>query len=104
MTMAALLLMQVAALDAPVDFDLRKLAPKDACAPAAGDEIVVCGSRDQTALHRLEPLPERPAELLLPKAVFGIVGDIRGAVETDAEELPGGTVSNRIMLRMKVPF
>ena len=35
---------------------------------------------------------------------FGIVGEIRGAVENEAVELPGGVVSNRIMLRMKVPF
>ena len=105
MTMAALLLMQAAtALGAPVDFDLRRLPRPDGCAPGTGDEIVVCAVPDPTPRHRLPPLAPRPVEPPLPKAELGIVGDIRGAVENEAVELPGGVVSNRIMLRMKVPF
>jgi len=105
MTMAALFLMQAAAaLGAPVDFDLRRLPRPEGCAPGAGEEIVVCASPDQTVRHRLPPLASRPVEPLLPTAEFGIVGDIKGAVENEAVELPGGVVSNRIMLRMKLPF
>lgn len=103
--MAALFLMQAAALPAPaIDFDLRKLGPQESCAPARGDEIVVCAAPDLTAQHRLAPLPERARETLLPKARFGIVGDVKGAVETEAEEVAAGVVSNRIMVRVKIPF
>lgn len=104
MPMAALFMMQAAALPAPaIDFDLRKMAP-ESCAPARGDEIVVCAAPDLTAQHRLAPLPERAREPLLPKAAFGIVGDVKGAVETEAEEVAAGVVSNRIMVRVKIPF
>ena len=104
MTMVTLLLMQAATLAAPVDFDLRRLPPREGCARATGDEIVVCASPDDSPRHRLPPLAVREQEPLLPRAEFGIVGEIRGAVENEAVELPGGVVSNRIMLRMKVPF
>lgn len=103
--MAVLWLMQAAtALGAPVDFDLRRLPRPDGCTPGNGAEIVVCATPDATPRHRLPPLAPRPAEPLLPRAEFGIVGDIRGAVENESVELPGGVVSNRLMLRMKVPF
>ncbi len=103
--MSLLFLMQAATLEAPaIAFDLRDLAPAPGCRPAAGDEIVVCAAPDRTLRHRLAPLPETPAQPLLPKAEFGIVGDLKGAIENEAVALPGGVSSNRIMLRMKLPF
>ncbi len=77
----------------------------DPCPAAQSpDEIVVCAAPDLTAQHRLAPLAERARETLLPKAQFGIVGDVKGAVEAEAEEFPGGVVSNRIMVSVKIPY
>lgn len=103
MSMLALMLMQAAAV--PGDFDLRRLPASEAgCRPAAGDEIVVCARPDETARHRLPPIAGRPPEPLLPKAEVGLFGDVRGAIENEAVTMPDGVQSNRLMLRMKVPF
>lgn len=103
MTLVALLLMQGAAVP-DVAFDLRELpARAPDCDATTGDEIVVCG-RSDSLKHRLPPLAPTPVEPLLPRAEFKLFGDVKGAIENEAVQMPGGVQSNRIMLRMKVPF
>lgn len=38
------------------------------------------------------------------KAEFGLFGDTRGAVETEAVEISPGVVSKRLMFRLKIPL
>ena len=73
------------------------------CAPGAEEEIVVCGARDGGERFRLRPLAPTP-EKAPPKAEFGIAGAVKGAVRTDAEAMPGGTISKRLMMDLKLPF
>lgn len=71
--------------------------------PAADDEILVCGRRDTISRYRLAPLDtsrfesERRAETM-------IAGDLKGAAEVARKELAPGITSNRVMLRLKLPF
>ncbi len=103
----ALMLLQAAAPGEVAAFDLRKLKDSRAaerCAEGVGEEIVVCARPDETVKHRVELLPPAPKELLLPKAEVKLFGDVTGTVENEAVQLPGGVQSNRMMVRMKVPF
>lgn len=81
---------------APIDFDLGKVAP----APAR-DEIVVTARRDD---QRVRPLTRFKQDEALPRAETGIIGDLRGGVALDKQGLPGGVVSNRVMMKLKLPF
>lgn len=78
---------------APIVFDLRNVVP----APNA-NEIVVTAPRDE----RL-PLAEAAEELMLPRAETGLIGNLRGAVVADQHQLPGAN-SNRVMVKLKLPF
>jgi hypothetical protein len=81
---------------APIDFDLRKVPPTP-----ARDEIVVIARRND---QRLPPLTAFRQEEALPRAEKGIIGNVRGGVALDKQELPGGVVSNRVMMKLKLPF
>ncbi len=91
----------------PIDFDLRPRVVGDACAagrPATDeDEVLVCGRRDAASRYRLVPLDTSRFESDL-RAEATIVGDLKGAAELDRQELAPGLVSNRVMLRLKLPF
>lgn len=65
-----------------------------------GEELVVCGRRESP--YRLKPVPLRYAEPTIPKAEIGVLGG-KLAAETEAGSV-GGVVSNRAMLRLKLPF
>lgn len=91
----------------PIDFDLQSIKILKPCSPEPpptdDTEILVCGRRDANGRYRLKPLdtsryePNRRAETTL-------VGDLKGAAETEQKELAPGVTSNRIMFRLKLPF
>jgi hypothetical protein len=102
--MAALLLVyQVASAIAgqglgDVRFDLAAIKP-----PAATDDtIVVTGRRRGLGLRMT--MTESQKEPLLPKAEIGILGNVRASTEVEQSALANGAISNRVMVKVKVPF
>jgi hypothetical protein len=112
MSLTLLLALQAAApapILAPIDFDLARLPRLDpggfggpACNRADPNSIVVCGRRgrgtyplDEMAA-RFEPRPIR--------AEIGLIGNLRGAAFLESVVLPGGQVSNRVMVGIRLPF
>ena len=103
--MALLILQSGAAAIAPPPAVIRldPVLPRG-CAEEAGDAIVVCGKRDDQRYRlprldsaRFEPNGEvRNAEIDL--------GGVKGAAEVESATLLGGQVSNRLMVRLKLPF
>lgn len=88
-----------------VDFDLRHYKPSEAEAcgnAAAPDGIVVCGRRPSTAY----PL-DRMAKIFEPgpmDAETGLFGTVRGRAYVEEVGMPGGQVSKRAMIGIKLPF
>lgn len=90
-----------------IDFDLKSIRISEACSSDSSSidatEILVCGRRDANSRYRLKPLdtaryePNRRAETTL-------VGNLKGAAETEQKELAPGVTSNRVMFRLKLPF
>ena len=101
MTLVAALLMQAAVPE--IDFDLREVPPPGKCEPGRADEIVVCG-RSDTERQRLPPLPDAKYAEAPPKAETKLFGDVVGSAVMESEGLAGGVTSDRIMVRMKIPF
>lgn len=91
----------------PIDFDLKSVRITEACSsdpsPIDATEILVCGRRDANSRYRLKPLDTARYE---PnhRAETTVVGDLKGAAETEQKELAPGVTSNRIMFRLKLPF
>lgn len=97
--MIVLLLAQ--AISGPVLPVVRRPVPQ-ACPPAGGaDDVVVC-ARPQDE-YRLQPLPPRPDEPLLPAAEIGL-GGTRLAAEAEQATLAGGQQTKRLMVRWKIPL
>jgi hypothetical protein len=103
MILVAALLMQAAATVPDIDFDLGDMPPPGRCEPGRADEIVVCGRTD-TELQRLPPLPDAKYAEAPPNAEMKLFGDVVGSAVMESEGLPGGGASDRIMVRMKIPF
>lgn len=103
MSLVTALLMQAAMAPPDIDFDLRDVPAASSCAEARGDEIVVCGRLDSNQ-HRLTPLPDVVYTEAPPRAETKLFGDVVGSAVMEAEEVANGVVSNRIMVRMKMPF
>jgi hypothetical protein len=94
---------------APVDFDLRHYRASDsssdllgACPRGEGATIVVCGRR------RAEPYPlEEMARIYEPRPLRAetSLGDgVTGNVHVEQVRFPDGSVANRIMVGIKLPF
>ncbi|MDF0544529.1 hypothetical protein PX699_19425 [Sphingobium sp. H39-3-25] len=81
---------------ADIDFDLRKV-PVTTAAPG---EIIVTGRRRD---QRIAPLPDIPPDTV-PRAEMGIAGKLRGGVVVQQQSFGNGTVSNRAMVTLKLPF
>jgi hypothetical protein len=113
MSLALLIALQAAAPAAggkPVDvrtieFDLSRYRPAPvACARSPGD-ILVCGRRPAGSIGaaemaRLAKLYEQgPID-----AETGLFGKVRGRVYTEEVGMPGGQVSKRAMIGIRLPF
>jgi hypothetical protein len=103
MSMMTALLLQAAVAAPDIDFDLRSATARFDCAPGRVDEIVVCGRPDHDR-HRLRPLPDAAYAEAPARAEAKLFGDVTGSAVVEAEQFPDGVVSNRIMLKLKVPF
>ncbi|MEA3037174.1 MAG: hypothetical protein QOH04_2961 [Sphingomonadales bacterium] len=103
----------LAAADRPVDirkivFDLSLYRPAPqplfGCAPDPGG-ILVCGRRpaagpDAAEMARLAKLYEQgPVD-----AETGLFGKVRGRVYTEEVAMPGGQVSKRVLVGIRLPF
>lgn len=101
MTPAFLLMVQAVTGSPPERIDLIAPVASTSCkSDTGGDEVVVCGGRDNP--YRLRPLPPVSATASLPKAEMKI-GNAKAAVETEQAGV-GGFTSNRAMVRLKLPF
>jgi hypothetical protein len=105
MLMAVLIAIQASATPADprlAGFDLAAIKPPAGC-DAAGSDIVVCG-RSEATRARVKGVPQGvEAPPALPKAEIGVIGALRATAETEAVGV-GGFPSNRVMLRLKMPF
>ena len=88
----------------PVDFDLADVKPADPCSTggAGGSDIVVCGRRPR-ADYNLEKWERvfRTAPLLAEKSIGP--GAVARAY-ADSVTMPGGQVSKRAMVGVKIGF
>ncbi len=114
MSLALLLALQAAAPPAPApvlaDFDLARVKPPTEtgritdCRPADPSEIVVCGRRgDEAAAYPMEEMERRYREKPLTAEV-GIGGGATARAYVEQVELPGGNISRRVMVGVKLPF
>jgi len=86
-----------------VEFDLAEAKPADRCYAARdGSEILVCGRRPSTAfdLEKWARVYERGPL----RAEKGIAPGVIARVYTDSAPMPGGAVSKRAMVGVKVKF
>lgn len=99
MSLALMLIVQASAATAAPG-DLRLAQPR-ACI-GSGDEIVVCGRRSEDEQFRLRPLPPsfEPAPL---RATMGLGSGTLG-VEGEQQSFANGSTSQRVMLKLKLPF
>lgn len=119
MSLTLMLALQAAATPAappalvPVDFDLARYRPLDfdpgiasrsrACAAAETGTILVCGRRPAGGAYPMAEMARLFAErrLVAETRLFGnVIGDVHG----ESVALDRGAVSNRAMVRLRVPF
>lgn len=117
MYMAFMLFVQAAAAPAAppppgllrIDFDLPRYRPADggsASCPgvdAAPGEVVVCGRRRQGGNYPFAQWARVFATRPLV-AEIGVGGNMRGDIHVESVAMDRGAVSNRIMVRLTVPF
>ena len=73
------------------------------CAPAAGEEIVVCGRPPDTYRYREIELPEG-VEAPAPDGSFGIGLAPQVRAEVDTIVRPDGFIDRRLMIKWRIPF
>lgn len=116
MAMAFLLALQAAAATpiapalAPIDFDLARLArdgpaltTRRDCARGDPAAIVVCGRRAPGGDYPLEAW-ERAFATRPIVAETRLFGNLMGDVHAESATLDRGAVSQRAMVRLRVPF
>lgn len=79
--------------------------PLAQCISSEADDgiIVVCGRRDQRSPYRLPEISADYREKGLPRLEFGLVGNARGAVHTEAGSV-AGVPSNKVKFTVTLPF
>jgi hypothetical protein len=82
---------------------LQPVLPDRRCDQESTD-IVVCGKRrdDRYRLPRLDSARFEPRAAR--KAEIGLGGNVKGAAEVESATVGPGLISNRVMLRLKMPF
>lgn len=94
---------------AAIDFDLARYRPAGdwtpgpACDRADASAIIVCGRRGRGGAYPLEEM----ALIFEPRPIraeTGIAGNVRGDIHGESVALDRGAVSNRVMLRVGIPF
>ena len=117
MSLALMLAVQAAApaaaAPAPIDFDLARLRPiqfeldtvggSDGCRRDDADAILVCGRRARGGAFPFAEMARRYAVEPIV-AEIGLGGNLRGGLVTEAYPLDRGAVSNRAMVRIRLPF
>lgn len=91
----AMLLQVAGAGDIPPDFDLRTVRPS-----ADPTAIVVTGRRPSQRIERTPESTEPP----LGRAEIGLFGKVKGSLHVESEAFGNGTVSQRVMVGIKLPF
>ncbi|HYI47129.1 MAG TPA: hypothetical protein VEX35_01575 [Allosphingosinicella sp.] len=92
-----------------IDFDLGRHRPAgggSAFCPGAGadpGEVVVCGPRRQGGNYPFAQWARTFATRPL-LAEIGVGGNMRGDVHVESVAMDRGAVSNRVMVRLTVPF
>jgi hypothetical protein len=92
-----------------IDFDLGRYRPADggsASCPGAGaapGEVVVCGRRRQSGTYPFAEWARTFATRPLV-AEIGVGGNMRGDIHVESLAMDRGAVSNRVMVRLTVPF
>ena len=97
----------------PIDFDLARVRPFEVgdaadqmplnCRGADDPEIVVCGRRPSGGVFPMEEMARLFAvEPLVAEA--RLTGDLVGSVVAESVALNRGEVSNRMMVRLRLPF
>jgi hypothetical protein len=107
MSLALLLALQTAAqapaLPPAIEFDLAKVKPSDPCrSGGGGSDIVVCGRRPRGDYDIEKWARIFATEPLVAETAIG-----RGAVAraySESVAMPGGQVSKRAMVGIKLPF
>lgn len=107
MALVALLMLQAAVAQgdpaAPRPIGLGQGITIDPCRPSQKGEVVVCGSKDGDERYRLRPLDHARYERS-GRAETTLTGNVKGAAEVERAEIAPGQISNRFMLRLKIPF
>jgi hypothetical protein len=98
-----LLGLQVAiARTVPTDFDLAKYRPSASCESTSPYDVVVCGRRHADR-NRVLPI-EGDYETGPLRAETGVGHNMKASVDGETVRFSNGTKSNRMMVRLKVPF
>jgi len=112
MSLTMILALQAATAAPPalpaIDFDLARLPRLDfslggpRCDRADPNAIVICGRRGGAA-YPLEEMARRfePGRIVAETRLFG---NVMGDAHVEAVPMDRGAVSNRVMLRMRLPF
>jgi hypothetical protein len=107
MSLALLLALQAAAPPAPplrIDFDLATVKPDDPCRTGGGgggSDIVVCGRRPGTYQYEKWERLFRTDPLL---AETGLGGGAVARAYAESVEMPGGQISKRAMVGVRLKF
>lgn len=103
MSLALLLALQAAPQPLPLDFDLARVKPANPCETGgAGSDIVVCGRRPK-ADYDYEKW-EREFRTVPLVAETSIGGGAKARVYVESVEMPGGQISKRAMVGVKLGF
>jgi hypothetical protein len=103
MQLTLLLGLQVAiAPTVPADFNLARYRPSVSCESSGPFDVVVCGRRHGDR-NRLLPI-EGSFETGPLIAETGVGGNMKAGMVGETVRFSNGTVSNRVMVRLRVPF
>ena len=102
LTIAAIDLASVERKSGLNEFDLAKLKIERRCGEATGSEIIVCGRKDN---QRVRPIPNADRFKEGPLLAKMNIGENATAdAEVSSVAMPGGAISKRVMMNVKIGF